>query len=71
MAAIPAHPASHIRLGPIYEKAGIVILGLGHLPHVKGFRHHQKSQFVRQFHDLRRRHIVGSTQGVDAHAAEF
>ena len=69
--SVALYPAADIALGMLHEKAVVVHLRLGLLPHVEGFAVHQQSHFIAQLNQLPRRHIVGGADSVDAHFLHY
>ena len=65
--AVPPDPALYVHSGPIFEKACVIVSGFWSFPHVKSFGHDQQPHLIRQIHQLRRRHIVGRPDRIDAH----
>ncbi len=66
--SVPADPASHIPLVPLFEKTGVIIFRLRPLPHVESLIHHKEPHPVRHIHKCRVRRIMAGADGVAAHA---
>ena len=67
MAPVPPHPGRHVLGIGVGEEAGVVIGGLGQLPHVVELVHHQQAQAVAQVQQLPGGRIVAGADGVHAH----
>ena len=67
MIAVSAHPAGHIPRLPLREKACIVIGRLRAAPHIEGLHQKQNALLIRDLQQIRGRHVMGSTDGVDSH----
>ena len=71
MIPVSAHPARHILPVPFREKPSVIIWIFRPFPHVEGLGNHKKSHGIRQFHHIRRKHIMGETQCVDSHLLQY
>ena len=67
MIAVTAHPGGDIRFHIRVEEAGVVIGGLGLLPHVEGFVHDEDTQLVADIHQRLCGRVMAGAQAVDAH----
>ena len=68
---VMAHQIHHILLRPFVKKQIIPVLAFRQCPFVKRFRHHHEAHLVTGIHELRRRHVVGSADGVASHVLQY